>query len=528
MRRALFIVLLATSFSVAQNNVGGRVTYLASGSVYLSIGKDIGMEDSTRVFVLRSLDTIAVLQVFAVSSKSSVCKILEERGKIQLGDSIRALVSNPTVVVQPVLQKFDSTAEMHIDSSSRKFLMMPAQVEKKWLNMRGRIGFQYSAILFDDAQLNMQQPGFVVSLRGDMTNAPIKFDMYGIVRTTGRNNASPFSSRATNESRVYRFSFEYDNQTVIVAAGRILPVYASSVGYVDGVSVARRMGKVVSGIAIGFQPDASLQLPTTDMKKFLVFTQYQPNDAWNTTASASYAHVWSPSGIEREALSTYVSMFSPHGFSLYASSDIDLRSLSNGENRFSPVLSLLVCSANYRFSEIVTAGIAFDASRPVYSLSSNRTIPDTLLDKQLHSGISFNVNLSLWRGTGMYNVYTIRFSGAGFGNEYSNSSSLYYNNVVKTGVNIRMNYLINKSSFTLMNGYGINVQRNVFGVDVGVRYQQNRSEISQVQMTNTTTTFGTDISAFLTNQLTLMGSFDLMRGLGSTSRSFFIELSRRF
>jgi hypothetical protein len=176
----------------------------------------------------------------------------------------------------------------------------------------------------------------------------------------------------------------------------------------------------------------------------------------------------------------------------------------------------------------VTAGIAFDASRPVYSLSSNRTIPDTLLDKQLHSGISFNVNLSLWRGTGMYNVYTIRFSGAGFGKEYSNSSSLYYNNVVKTGVNIRMNYLINKSSFTLMNGYGINVQRNVFGVDVGVRYQQNRSEISQVQMTNTTTTVGTDISAFLTNQLTLMGSFDLMRGLGSTSRSFFIELSRRF
>ena len=127
MRRALFIVLLATSFSVAQNIAGGRVTYLASGSVYLSIGKDIGVGDSTRVFVLRSLDTIAVLQVFAVSSKSSVCKILEERGKIQLGDSIRALVSNATVVVQPVLQKFDSTAEMHIDSSSRKILVKPVK-----------------------------------------------------------------------------------------------------------------------------------------------------------------------------------------------------------------------------------------------------------------------------------------------------------------------------------------------------------------------------------------------------------------
>jgi hypothetical protein len=221
-------------------------------------------------------------------------------------------------------------------------------------------------------------------------------------------------------------------------------------------------------------------------------------------------------------------MYSPTGFSLYASSDIDIRSLSNGENRFSPALSLLVCSANYRFSEIVTAGIAIDASRPVYSLSSNRTIPDSLLNKDLQSGVSFNANISLWRGAGVYDVYTYRFASAGFGKQSSNSSSLYYNNVFKTGTNLRVNYLINESSFTLMYGYGINMQRNMYGVDIGIRYQQNRSEISQVQLTNTTTTFGADISAFLTNQLTLMGSFDLMRGLGSTSRSFFLELSRRF
>jgi hypothetical protein len=42
---------------------------------------------------------------------------------------------------------------------------------------------------------------------------------------------------------------------------------------------------------------------------------------------------------------------------------------------------------------LITAGIAIDASRPVYSLSSNSTIPDSLLDKELHSGVSFNVNI---------------------------------------------------------------------------------------------------------------------------------------
>ena len=445
-----------------------------------------------------------------------------------LGDSIRANISNLPAVVQPVIQNFDSTAQMRFDTSSGKSFFKKTEAAKKRFNLRGRIGFQYSAILFDNASLNMQQPGLVVSMRGDMADVPIKFDIYGTMRLSGRNNSAPFSSKATNDSRLYRFSVEYDNQSMIIGAGRILPVYASSVGYVDGVSVASRVDKFVTGIAIGFQPNTSLQMPTAEMKKFLVFALYQPYDSWNTTASASYARTWSPVGIEREALSTSVSMYSPNGFSLYASSDLDLRSLSNGENSFSPSLSLLVCSANYRFSDIATAGIAIDASRPVYSLSSNSTIPDSLLERELHSGVSFNVSISLLRSAWIYDSYTIRPAGKGWSSEFSNISSFSYNNIVMTGVNFRVNYLINESSFTILHGYGFNVQRNVLGMDVGVRYQLNRSEINQVQMTNTTTTLGADISAFLTNQLTLMGSFDLMRGLGSTSRSFFVELSRRF
>jgi hypothetical protein len=524
----MFIVLFSISCAIARNNVGGRVTYIASGSVYLSAGRNQGVEDSARVFVFRSTDTIAVLQVFAVSSKSSVCKILEQRKTVKLGDSVQVYISNPPIVARQVQQKFDSTAEMHFDTSSGKSLFKLQASVKESINIRGRIGVQYDAMWFDDASLNMQQPGLIVSMRGDMADVPIKFDIYGTMRLTGRNNSVPFSSKTTNDSRLYHFSAEYDDQSMIIEAGRILPVYASSVGYVDGVSVARRIGKFVSGIAIGFQPNASLQMPTTDMKKLLAFTQYQSNDAWNTNASASYARIWSPIGIEREALSTYVSMYSPDGFSLYASGDIDLRSLSNGENRFSPALSLLVCSANYRFSNMITAGMAIDASRPVYSFSSNRTIPDSLLDTELQSGFSFNATITLWSGAWIYDSYTVRPAGTGYSREYSNLSTLYYNNVVMTGANFHVNYLVNESTITTMHGYGFSVQRNMLGVDIGIRYQQNRSDILLVNMENTTTTLGTDCSLFITNQMTLMGSFDMVHGLGSTSKSIYIELSRRF
>jgi len=79
-----------------------------------------------------------------------------------------------------------------------------------------------------------------------------------------------------------------------------------------------------------------------------------------------------------------------------------------------------------------------------------------------------------------------------------------------------------------MHGFGLSVQRNFFGVDCGVRYQQNQSDVRQLQVTSTTKTYGFDISTLITNQLSLIGSMDVMNGLGMTSTSFFLELSRRF
>jgi hypothetical protein len=508
--------------------IHGEITYIASGSVYTSLGRLAGLTDSLRIIVYQDADTLGFLQVFGVSSKSSVCKIIEMRKQFHVSDKVVAYVQIPTPVQSSPAAIQDTLDRIVIGTTTKTRVIPLIQSDNSFVKLRGRIGLQYNTIVFDDASMNMQQAGMVASLRGDFSNVPLKFDFYGTIRMSGRNNAAPFSSKGSNDSRIYRSSLEYDDQTTIIDLGRILPMYASSAGYIDGISVARRTNKFTSGFSIGFQPNSSLQMPSTETKKFSVFTQYQANDSMNMTASAAYTRIWSSTGIEREAISAYVSLYTFGGFSLYTSSDFDLRTLLNGDNRLSPSLSLLICSANYQFSEKVTVGISLDASRPVYSFSSTKSIPDSLLDKQLRSGASFNINVSPWHGTGIYNVSTIRFGKNNFGKEYSNSSSAFYNNILETGINTRINYLINKNTFTMMHGYGINLQRTVFGVEIGVRFQENRSEVKQLRIANTTKTVGMDISAFLSNQYTLIGSFDLMHGAGSTTRLVYVELSRRF
>jgi hypothetical protein len=521
----MFFVLCVTAKGKI---ISGKVTYIAAGSVYTSLGREHGVTDSLRVVVFLENDTLAVLQVFALSSKSSVCRIIESRKQFRVGDSVETILQVPPPEKALPIVGQDTAAFVSKEIKPSKPLPILPQENPSFIKVKGRISVQYNTMLFDYSSLNIQQGGLVMNLHGEATGIPLKFEMYGNLRTTSRGNTGLFASNSKNDSRIYRMSLEYDDQTTILSLGRILLFYVPSIGYIDGVSFARRFGNIITGASIGFQPSVNLQAPSNINKKFLFFGQYQAKDQWNTTAGAAYARVWSSLGIEREVLSTSLNMYSPNGFFIYASSDIDLRSISQGISRTDPVLSLLICSINYRFSNIVTAGIGVDASRPVYSLSSTQSIPDTLLDKKLRSGVSFNGGVYLWNGAGMYNTFTSRFSDEGFGKEYSNSSSIYFNDILKTGTMIRMNYLLNENVLTRTQGFGINLQRNILGIDCGIRYQQNHSDIRQFTLTNTTTTFGIDIGAMISRQITLIGSFDALRGLGSNSKSLFLELSWRF
>ena len=508
--------------------ISGKVTYIGAGSVYTSLGREQGVTDSLQVAVFQGNDTLALLQVFALSSKSSVCRIIDLKKQIQVGDSVETILRMPLLEKTLPVVRQDTAAFVIKEIKPSKPLAILPQENPSFIKVKGRMSVQYNTVLFDYSSLNIQQGGLVMNLHGEALGVPLKFEMYGNLRRTARGNTGLFANSSKNDSRIYRMSLEYDDQITVLSLGRIFLLYVPSIGYIDGASIARRFGNIVTGTSIGFQPSANLQAPSNINKKFLLFGQYQAKDQWNTTAGAAYARVWSSLGIEREVFSTSLNMYSSDGLFVYASGDIDLRSISHGISRTDPALSLLICSMNYRFSNSITAGIGVDASRPVYSLSSTQSIPDTLLDKKLRSGISFSGGVYFWNGAGINNTFTPRFSDEGFGKEYSNSSSVYLNNFLKTGVMIRMNYLMNENVLTRTQGYGINLQRNILSIDCGIRYQQNRSDIRQFTLTNTTTTFGVDIGAMISRQITVIGSFDALHGLGSNSKSLFTELSWRF
>ena len=527
-RRIVLITLTWAIANAQEKPVNGKVTYLSAGTVYTSIGWGAGVQDSSMLFIVTGPDTVARLKIFAVSSKSCACNVLEQKREIVVGDAVTGsflrIVPNDTIRIV----SRDSLIDERNIRSARTLPTLTKSEEKSWLVLQGRASLQYYSAMFDNSGFNFSQPGMVLNIRATSPDIPMKLDFYGNIRTLARGGVSPFSGVASNASRIYRFSLEYDDKLNDITFGRIIPTYAPSIGSIDGVSYARRLGNIVAGASIGFQPTYNLQGLSTDTRKVSLFAGYQTHGSIEMTWTAAYARTYFESMLDREAVSLMVSAFTDGGLSIYGYCDLDLRSKRADLFELSPSVTVASFNINYRFTDFLTVGVGADASRAVFPFSTVQGIADTLLDRNVRSGATINVNITLMNGVGVVNTFSPRSSGGGLGQDYMNYSAFYLTDAFSTGATVRGTFTMNENEFTSSRGYGINLQRNLLGIDIVLRYQQNRYSILQLNQGNTGETFGIDCMALFSKHFSFVASFDTMRGYGSNSYAIFTEFSWRF
>ena len=529
-KRVLWFLLAVTCVRAQERPVQGRITFFSSGTVYVSVGRSAGVADSTKLFVITQGDTAALLNVLAVSSKNAACAVLWSRRDLVVGDVVAGIVQDrvlPEPSAIPVRPR-DTLSAGNAVTTNVKAGGQTELPERPFMTFRGRVGLQDFSSRFLNADYNVNQPGMVFSIHGVASEIPITIDMYGNLRMFARGGVSPFSSAASNESRIYRMSIEYDDRLNVVTMGRILPLYAPSLGSIDGVSYARRSGNVLGGVSLGFQPTRNQQGISTDTRKLALYTQLTLHEPFEGSVTAAYARTYLKSELDREAVSVNLSMYTLGGFSLYASADFDLRKEIDSAFTLDPTPSLLMVTANLQLTSFLSLGVGVDASRPVYEYSVARTIPDSLTDRALRSGMTMSVSLSPGGGFGIYNNYSPRASGSSLGTEYSNYSGLYLSNIFETGMTLRFSMTKNANAVTNSEGYGAQTSGNLFGLDCTLRYQRTRFNLLQLGETEVGETFGVDVMLFLSRQISIVASYDAARGMGVNGNTVFTELSWRF
>jgi hypothetical protein len=524
---AVLLVVLALHARAEDKVVRGRVTYLAAGTVYTSLGRDAGVRDSTILYVVVNKDTTATLQISALSSKSSACAVIRVTRAINIDDEVICIV--PVVVPQIPDTSLTASAKPGGDTRANAVRSMQAKPAPGPVNVQGRIGAQYYTTMYDNSAFNIAEPGVVLNLRAAMRDVPLKFEMYANMRSIAIGNVSPFGKSAVNQSRVYGLSLSYDDGSNFISVGRVIPLFSPSIGYVDGALLSKRFGSIVVGTTLGYQPDYSLSGVTTDFRKLALFAQYTGSDPGSFSLSTAYARTYYHASLDREVASVLMNATISQNFYLYANGEMDFRRKSGDQFTLSPKLTDMYINCNYRFGNALNVGVGMDAARSYYSFESVRAIPDSLLFNDLRWGMTLNVSVFLPGGIGLFETFTPRSSDGPFGRDYSNLLAFNFSNILASGVNLRPSMTLNSNQYTDGKGFGIYVQKT-FGqtIDLSIRWLRNSYTVKQVDQRNESTTLGCDVMLFITRSLSFLLTYDRLDGYGQISHSIFAEFGLRF
>ena len=276
MTKGWFVPLLFTTLAMAQTEMRTRfeVRYVASGAVYLSGGREEGLQEGFRLSVKRlkpgepelSAKTITQLVVTAVAAHSAVCSIETPGAELQTGDiaevmgdgldTLKALQESKTA--RRYAQVVTFTEGDPLEQEQRDYLPRPPLPEVN--RARGLVSYEFNSIADRNTGLSTTQNGMVV--RADVTRiAGTYWNFSGYWRGRLSNSFGEAAQTQTLHdllNRTYHIGLYYDNpqSKYIIGVGRVFLPWAPSLSTIDGAYLGRRLGKYATlGAFGGSTPD---------------------------------------------------------------------------------------------------------------------------------------------------------------------------------------------------------------------------------------------------------------------------------
>jgi hypothetical protein len=324
-------------------------------------------------------------------------------------------------------------------------------------------------------------------------------------------------------------SLSYDDGIRFASIGRIVASLAPSIGYVDGVMLSHRFGRIRVGALAGFDPSSVEGGLVTSSRKVGLTASYLVEGTSPMAITTAYARTYSSRTLDREVAGIQANISTTSRMFAFVTGEVDLRRKSGDDYVFHPSLTNVYANVTYRLTQLLSVGVGANASRPWYSFSRVRAVPDSLLDRRLRGGASAYLNIQLPGGVSLSNNFNPRSSENGFGKDFSDNVALIFSDPLSSGVFLRSSASLTNNSFSRSLGYGVDIQRNIAGVvDLGLRYQEYTYDIKQIGETHESRTMGADVVIAISRDISMYTSYDRLLGYGSNSDSVFTELSIRF
>ena len=419
------LILLAAALLDAQTSeLRSRfeIRYVADGSVYVSGGRDEGLQEGMHLTVRRiaagqallGSEVIAELTVTAVTAHSALCTTGSPKMELQVGDT--AQVSNTDLEAMQVIHQSE-TARRHaqvvsftqgdpLDQELRDYVPKPPSPEVN--KFRGRISYEFNS-LRNDGTPTVFQHGAAVRVDGNRLGGSF-WNLTGYWR--GRLNTRQTTAQQPNTirdllNRTYHIGLYYANPQSknVIGVGRLYVPWASSLSTIDGGYFGRKLSpRITAGAFGGSTPDPTAWDYKPNRQIGGVFLNFEVGSFeqvhWTGTTGLALSRVsWKA---EREYAFTESNFSFNNRFSVYHNLQADhLTPGRLGNTESGAALSRSFLTVRYQPVE----WLSFDFNHNYF-----RTIPtfDLLLlgtgalDKFLFDGLSAGARLEIQRKYSLY------------------------------------------------------------------------------------------------------------------------------
>jgi hypothetical protein len=462
--------------------VTGTITYLSGTSVYIDQGRNTGIAAGDTLSVFRKGVRVSRLVVTAISGSSSVAQPFATIIAPAVGDSV--------VIVKVV--ELPRTEQVTPTLQSTRLLTDRAP---EGTTVHGRIGLQYAGIGESGRRPDFSQPSAI--LRLDINRlfvTGMTFTMYGRALHDLTDGFSRFQEPRT-KLRVFEMSLNYDTPASWFgfSAGRVVSRYVGGLGAIDGGLLFARTGSLTAGILAGTQPDNRTSSYDKDHQTITAFANYafggdlfRPADI-----TLAYGQQLMQGRLDRDFLYLQGSFSPDEQLYFYQSTEVDLHTLVDGQQRSSPRLTNTFVTVSYTPIRWLNLNAGYDASRNIYLLESMKTFPDSLFDRELRQGIRTAVMARLPANLSIGANAHLRLPTEGLPSARNLGLSLRAGDILESGINAGMQYTDINGSTNMGRELGADIDR-WFGsiLTVGLHFDRYSSTLASEDNLTVTSTLG--------------------------------------
>jgi hypothetical protein len=391
MKIYLILVVIVVLNIRADEKIRASVSYISASVIYFDAGRDAGLAVGDTITVQKNQKKIATVLITAVSRKSSSAQILSNDGEIAVGDigiSTKNIVVPPPAQSAPIITANDSTGQA-VQSIQQR--VQTAPVSKNENIITGRASLQYSGMFAEDSRFNLSQPAPLLRLNiRNVYGTGLEFSMYTRSYYDLTNSYQRYGGSSRLKTRLYEFQLQHDlpEDQFGYGIGRMTSRFVGGMGVFDGGHFYVRQGDFTAGIMFGANVlEQSIDVNSDNTKEAL-FVNYSSGVDYSRHYDGTLAYIRQQvkGNLDREFLylQNYASLSSD--LSIYGSSEMDLRDISNGVKSSSVKFSNAFLSINYYPASWLSTNVGFDGTRSVYLFETMKSISDTLFDKNFMQG----------------------------------------------------------------------------------------------------------------------------------------------